>query len=131
MMASTTLDHPQLGCLYLGSEGQWVGKTARGDEFYILADDFDDVLDPDCAVRAVRELSDLEGLLARIASFLAMAREPYLDRWINRHWEVNWLMFAKENDEPVFDVHYHLENDDYTTWIVRVEDGVPVTLSRR
>ena len=130
-MASTTLDHPQLGRLFVSSEGHWAGKTARGNEFYILGDLFDEALDPDCELRAVRELRDFEGLLVRIASFLTTAREPYLDRWVNRRWEADWLMFLKENGQPTCDVHYHLENDDYTTWVVRVEDGVPVALSRR
>ena len=131
-MPSATLDHPQLGCLhFIGGEGLWIGKTARGDEFCIQADFFDDHPDPECEALAVRELSDFEGLLARIEAFLAIAREPYLDQWASRRWEVNSMVFSREDDRPTFVAKFLLERDDYTTWLVRVENGVPVALSRR
>jgi len=126
------MDHPRLGRLRLvNGEGVWIGETPRGDELCILADFHDDHPDPDCEALAVRELSDFDGLLARIEAFLATAREPYLDRWGSRRWEVHTLVFSKENGEPTFIAQYLLERDDYTTWLVRVENGVPVALSRR
>lgn len=126
------MDHPQLGRLhFVTAEGVWLGKTPQGHEICILGDFFEDVLDRDCEALAVRELSDLDGLLPRIEAFLATAREPYLDRWGSRRWEVNSLVFSREEDRPTFIAEYLLERDDYVVWQVRVEDGLPVALGRR
>lgn len=131
-MPGDTLDHPRLGRLRFAlGLGFWIGETARGDELLILADFHDDHPDPDCEAMAVRELGDLDGLLARIDAFLATAREPYLDRWGSRRWEVSSLIFSKEEGRPAFIAEYLLDRDDYTTWRVRVEDGAPVALGRR
>lgn len=126
------MDHPQLGPLHLiNGEGFWIGKTPQGHEIRILGDFFEDILDPDCEALAVRELSDLDGFLARIEAFLATAREPYLDQWASRRWEVLSLVFAREDDRPTFIAEYLLERDEYVVWQVRVEAGVPIALARR
>lgn len=126
------MNHPQLGPLhYINGEGVWIGKTPQGHEISILGDFFDDVPDPGCEALAVRELGDLDGLLARIEAFLATAREPYLDQWASRRWEVLSLVFAREDDRPTFIAEYLLEHDTYVVWQVRVENGLPVALGRR
>ena len=126
------MDHPQLGPIhYIAPEGVWVGKTPEGHEICILGDSFEDAPDPDCEALAVRELSDLGGLLARIEAFLATAREPYLDQWAGRRWEVLSLVFSKQEGRPTFIAEYLLERDDYTVWQVRVKDWLPVALGRR
>ena len=126
------MDHPELGPLrFVNGEGVWIGRTPGGHEVCILGDFFEDVPDPDCEALAVRELGDLDGLLARIEAFLATAREPYLDLWGSRRWEVNSLVFARKEDRPTFIAEYLLERDDYVVWQVRVRDGLPVALGRR
>ncbi len=126
------MDHPQLGPIhYIAPEGVWVGKTPEGHEICILSDSFEGAPDPDCEALAVRELSDLDRLLARIEAFLATAREPYLDQWAGRRWEVLSLVFSKQDGRPTFIAEYLLERDDYTVWQVRVKDGLPVALGRR
>jgi hypothetical protein len=127
------MDHPELGPLHrLGAEVAWVGRTSRGDEIWILADFFDDErLDPDCEALAVRELSDLDGLLDRCAAFLADARGPYLDAWTERRWSVNSLVFSREDEQPTFVVQYLLERDDYNRWLVQVVEGIPTGLRKQ
>lgn len=126
------MDHPVLGPLrFITGQGVWLGATRGGHEVIILGDFFEDVPDAECEAMAVRELADLDGLLARIESFLATVREPYLDRWASRRWEVSSLVFAREEDRPTFIAEYLLERDDYVVWQVRVEDGLPVALGRR
>jgi hypothetical protein len=126
------MDHPQLGPIhYIAAEGMWVGSTPEGYEICVLGDLFEDAPDADCETLAVRELSDLSGLLARIEAFLASAREPYLDQWAGRRWEVLSLVFSKQEGRPTFIAEYLLERDDYTVWQVRVKDGLPVALGRR
>ena len=126
------MDHPQLGLIhYIASEGMWLGKTPEGHEICILGDFFEDVPDPDCEALAVGELSDLAQLLLRIEVFLATVREPYLDQWSRRRWQVLSLIFSKQEERPTFIAEYLLERDDYTVWQVYVQDGVPVALARR
>lgn len=126
------MDHPELGPLhFITGEGVWIGTAPGGHEVCILGDFFEDVPDPDCEALAVRELGDVDGLLARIEAFLATAREPYLDLWGSRRWEVLSLVFSREEGRPTFIAEYLLERDDYVVWQVRVRDGIPVALGRR
>ena len=126
------MEHLHFGLIhYIGAEGMWIGKTGEGHEICMLGDFFEDAPDPDCEEIAVRELSALSQLLARIEAFLATAQEPYLNQWSNRRWQVLSLVFSKEENRPTFIVEYLLEGDDYTVWQVYVQDGIPVALGRR
>lgn len=128
------MNHPQLGPMhFVAREGVWLGRTPGGHEVCVRGDFFEDVLDRECEALAVRELRDVDGLLARIEAFLATAREPYLDRWASRRWEVLSLAFTKPEQEgpATFTAEYLLERDEYTVWQVRVRDGLPVALGRR
>ena len=125
------MDHPQLGPLYyISAEGIWLGRTSENHEICIAGDFFEDRPDAACEALAIRELMDLPGLLSRIEAFLATVREPYLDQWASRRWEVNSLVFSMVDDQPTFFAQYLLERDDYTRWLVHVKDGVPVRLER-
>lgn len=123
-------EHPQLGRLHrLAGEGGWLGRTADGEEIW-LEGDMDGPC-PACSARAVAELAQLDRLRDRIARFLAGAREPYLDGWAKREWEVNSLIFQAIDEQCAFVAQYLLGGDDYTQWLVRVEAGEPVALGRR
>jgi hypothetical protein len=127
---SDPIEHPQLGTLrWYFNDQAWLGKIG-GHELLVGGDS--DEIDPECEALAVRELADLDGLLERIAAFLAVASEPYLNQWAERNWEVLSLIFRRDGDGPSrFMAEYLLERDEYTVWQVAVQDGTPVALGRR
>lgn len=118
---------------YVAPERVWLGTTPHGHEICILGDFSKDALDGGCEALAVRELGDVDALLARIATFLDTVREPYLDPWTSRRWEVLSLVFTRQDEEgpATFVAEYLLERDEYTVWQVHVRDGRPIALTRR
>jgi hypothetical protein len=130
------MNHPEFGPMrFFSSEGLWVGETADGYELSIRCDFFDpDRLDPACEALARRELSDLTGLWERIQAFFTQSPHSRPAHLLGGRWELERLCFTNIDDEGVVHdtatlfVGCHLRGDDHNVWVVRIEDGAPVSL---
>lgn len=133
------MEHPQLGKFnHILIEHCWEGMVL--DQYEIYIDELSvwdedgnckEALDPECEALAIKELEDLDGLLARIEVFLETVSEPYLDTWGNREWKLSYFISTKIEGKAIFIVNYYLIRDDYNMWQVRVEGGHPVSINRR
>lgn len=133
------MEHPKLGKLNrILMEHCWEGMVLDQYELYIdelpVWDEngnYREALDPDCEALAIKELADLNGLLTRIEVFLKTASESYLDTWGYREWKLSYFIATKREEKAVFIVNYYLLRDDYNVWQIFIEQGNPVSISRR
>ena len=133
------MNHPKFGPMrFYSGEGVWVGETADGHEVSIRSDFFDeDRLDPACEALALRELNDISGLWERIEAFFAVSPRSRPAHLLGGKWDLERLSFTNLDAEGVVHeeatcfVDCHLRGDDHSVWVVRIEEGVPVSLHGR
>ena len=129
------MNHPKFGPMrFMSSEGVWVGETPEGYEVSIRGDYFDDDrLDSACEALALRELSDIAGLWDRIQAFFAVSPRSRPAHLLGGQWDLERLCFTNLDEEGVVHeeatcfVDCHLRGDYHNVWVVRIEDGVPVS----